>query len=102
MRTTSSVETLNSVIQRSFPGQTTIFRFIESLKLHESIKSSDLYQLSMGEISNKKMERKRALDRQRDSKIKRLTEQLKNGEISVKIFLEAMSKKDVLPPIGEK
>lgn len=102
MRTTSSVEALNSVIQRSFPGQTTIFRFIESLRLHESIKSSDLYQLSLGEISNKIMERRRALDRHRDVKIKRLTTQLKNGEISVNVFLEAMSEKDVLPHTGNK
>ena len=50
MRTTLPVEAINSVIQRSFPNQTTIFKFTESLKLYESIKTTDLYQLEKQEI----------------------------------------------------
>lgn len=91
MRTTSSVEAMNSVIQRQFPTNPHIFKFIENLKLHESIKSTDLYQLGQGTSPNEKMQRKRAEDRVRDDKIKFWSEKLKNGEITVAVFLKSMA-----------
>lgn len=103
MRTTSSLEALNSIIQRSFPGQTTIFKFIEALKLLESIKSTDLNQLFSSKVPTQQLERKRTADKQREKKIKHLTKQLKEGKISVAYFLESMSGqpgKDILPQIG--
>lgn len=102
MRTTSSLEAINSVIQRSFPGQTNIYKFIESLRLYESRKSEDLYKMSTSGISNRQLERKRAVDKEREEKILYFTTQLKNGEISTSLFLESMSGKDVLPPVGKK
>ncbi|XP_031626897.1 uncharacterized protein LOC116343127 [Contarinia nasturtii] len=69
MRTTSSLEGMNSVIQNSFSSNQNIYSFIEQLRLHESIKSSDLYQLSRSEITNKQLERRRTEDKVRDEKI---------------------------------
>lgn len=100
MRTTSSLESVNSVIQRSFPGKTNIFKFIDSLKLYESRKSEDLYKLSNGEMSYRQLERKRRVDREREQKIVHLTSQLKNGYITVASFLEYMSANEILPQVG--
>lgn len=101
MRTTSSLEAINSAIQRSFPGRTNIYKFIESLRLYEARRSEDLYKLSTNEISDKQLKRKRAVDRERERKISYFTTKLKNGEISVILFLESMSGNDVLPPVGK-
>lgn len=100
MRTTSSVEAINSVIQRSFPGQTNIFKFTDSLRMHEAIKSTDMYQLYSGDITSDQLERRRLGDASREEKIKRLTMQLKNDEITLIDFLKSMSVKDVLPSTG--
>lgn len=100
MRTTSSVEAMNSSIHRSFPARTNIFKFSENLRLHESIKSSYMYQLSNGDVTNQRFLRRRKEDIERDLKITFFSTQLKNGTISVSEFLEAMSCKDVLPPVG--
>lgn len=100
MRTTSSLEALNSVIQRSFPAQTNIFKFVESLKLYEARKTTDLYQLSLRNTPSRKLERKRTADREREIKIQYFTRLLKDGEITVTTFLKSMSAKDILPPIG--
>lgn len=94
MRTTSSIEGLNSVIQRSFPSRTTIFKFVESLKLHEATKSTDLYQISEGQVTNPQLERRRESDRQREQKIKVVTNALHAGDISVSEFLVAMYEED--------
>lgn len=100
MRTTSSLEAENSVIQRWLPRNTNIYKFIETLKMHESIKSSDLHQISMRLCAKNQFERKHKVDRVREEKILYLTTSLENGEISVAAFLEAMSGKDILPPLG--
>lgn len=102
MRTTGSVESLNSDIQREFPKQTTIFKFIDALKMHESERSSDLHFLSLEKTTDKQLQRRRKEDRDRDEKIKRFTHLLMNGEISILEFLKAMSAKKVLPPALKK
>lgn len=91
MRTTSSLESMNSQIQRMLPSNAHLYKFIESLKLHESIKSSDLYQLSKKNITNADLERKRVEDKARDEKIKKLSEKMKTGGLSAMDFLKAMS-----------
>lgn len=95
MRTTSSVEALNSVIQRSFPTNPNIFKFIENLRLHESIKSTDLYKLECGNVPDQQLQRKRAEDRKREDKIKMCSEMLKDGEISVAEFLKMMANRNL-------
>lgn len=102
MRTTSSVEGMNSCVQDDLPKHTDIFRFIASLKLFESEKSSELHFLSLEKNLKRQLQRKRPEDRIRDAQIKANTELLQNGEISVGEFLKAMSKKELLPKTGTK
>lgn len=99
MRTTSLVESINSVLQRSFPDPTQIFKFIEQLKLFDTIKSTDLHQISTGLIIKSSLQQKRAADRKRDEQIQQCTNDLKSNAISVGKFLEQVSIKDVLPPV---
>lgn len=66
------------------------------------MKCTDLYQLSKGEITTPKLQRKRAEDRSRDEKIKWFSASLAKKEITVAQFLEEMSNKDVLPSNGMK
>lgn len=89
MRTTSVLEAMHSVIQRTFPQKTHIFKFIENLKLHEATKSTDLYRLSKGD----QIQQKRAEDKERAQKIEKCTEDLERGTITVARFLDLMSKK---------
>lgn len=96
-RTTSLVEGLNTVIQGTFADRTNIFNFIDSLKLYEFTKCSDLYNLTLG---NNKSTQKKAEDVKRDQKIKFLTTKLKNGEISVASFLQSMSAIDLSHQTG--
>lgn len=88
MRTTNPVESINSVIQRSFPGRPHIFSFIENLRLHETKKSTDLYNLTQGMISNEQLIQRRKEDQERDQKIKELSGKLENAKISVLAFLK--------------
>lgn len=87
MRTTSSVEGINSVIQRHFPQKPDIFHFVENLKMHESIKSSDLHRLFL----KKRQVRKRKEDEEREERIQICSEHLKNGEISAMQFLKLLA-----------
>lgn len=100
MRTTSSVEAVNSTIQRDFPANTNIFKFTESLKMFESEKSSELHNLSLEKNLDRKLQRRRAKDRNREAKIKACTEALKDGTISVLEFLEAMATREFIPEAG--
>lgn len=68
--------------------------------MHEATKTTDLYQIFRDEITNPKLYRKKKADRERDEKIKHFTPMVKSGLISVAEFLEIMSGKDILPPVG--
>lgn len=59
--------------------------------------SSDLHKLTLGGPSNKQ---RRPEDIKRDEKIKSLTAQLKNGNISVEVFLQSMCEGDTIPKNG--
>lgn len=61
--------------------------------MHESIKSSEMYQLSMGSVTNQQLERRRVEDRLRQENIKTHTEMLRNEDISVAEFLILIFKK---------
>lgn len=100
MRTTSSVESLNSVIGRSFPKHPHILKFIGHLKLHEFTKSYDLSNLTKSDTPPKQLERKRKADREREEKIVFFTKKLKAKEISASEFLDAMATKEILPTNG--
>lgn len=93
MRTTSSIESLNSVIQRKFPKSRNIYSFIEGLRLQDSIKSSDLYQISIGNITNQQLMRKRPSDQYREQKIQSFSARYQQGNISIETFLKLLSTK---------
>lgn len=93
MRTTSSLEAMNSVIQRTFPSKTNIYKFITNLKMYESIKSSEMYQLFMEGVTSQQLEKRRVEDRLRQEKIKTHTKMMKDGTISVADFLISIFKK---------
>lgn len=93
MRTTSSIEALNSTIQRTFPDSSNIFKFIQNLSLFDAIKSSDLYQLTLETGMNAK--KKRFDDQQRHEKIDFCSKCLKNEELNVFEFLSLMADKRI-------
>lgn len=93
MRTTSSIESLNSVVQRKFPKSRNIFSFIEGLRLEDAIKTSDLYQLLIGNVSNQQLMRKRLTDQYRDQKIRSFSARYQNGTVSIEMFLKLVSLK---------
>lgn len=101
MRTTSSVESLNSVLGRSFPKHPHIFKFIDRLRLHEFSKYLDMLDLVKDEVPDEQFQRKRLRDKERQEKIVFFTNALKKGDISPGEFLEAMSIKAVLPGVGK-
>lgn len=98
MRTTSSVEGLNSSVQRTFPKCTHIYKFVDALKLFEHRKCTDL--LYHRGATQAEMDKKRSRDRARDAKIKLHTAALRNKEISVEQFLNEMCSRNVLPSLG--
>lgn len=100
MRTTSSLESLNATLVRTVPNHPHFFKFMDHLKLHEYSKFLDLNTLIDGGGSPKQLERKNPRDRDRDHKIKYFTEQLKEDNIDVGLFLEAMANKNILPNAG--
>lgn len=100
MRTTSSLESMNSVLNRGCPKHPHIFKFIDRIRLHEFSKSLDLLDLIDDDVSEE-FERKRKLDKEREIKISYFTNLLEKQEISVNEFLEAMSIKSILPGTGK-
>lgn len=98
MRTISSVESLNSQLNRSFPKHGNIWKFVEQLKLHEFTKATEMAKLMH---SNKKSpaqnQRKRKKDKEREAKIDFFMKMLDANEISPGIFLEAMGNRIILP-----
>lgn len=98
MRTTSSMEGLNSNIQRDFSKKTDIFKFTDALKLFESERSSDLHTLSLDKSSQ--FQRRHPKDRIRDEKIKMNTELLDDGSITVLDFLKSMATAEMMPKDG--
>lgn len=104
MRTTSSLESLNSVLGRLLCRRPNIYKFIEGIKVHEFAKVKELIQtdlLAEEDVATKRKTRKRKSDQDRDDKIKRVTEELDQNKITPDEFLEAFSKNEIsLPESG--
>lgn len=97
MRTTSSLESLNSQLNRSIGrAHPNIFQLIDHLKHHEAFKSNILLGKNFS-VQKKQLEPKRKRDRERDSKIKFFTQMLESNQIGVSSFLVSMANKDILP-----
>lgn len=100
MRTTSSLESMNSKLNRGCRKHPHIFKFIDRIRLHEFRKSIDLLDLFENDV-NEEFERKRKSDKEREKKIRFFTNLLQKNEIGVNEFLEAMSNNSVLPGAGK-
>lgn len=90
MRTTSSMESLNSVLGRLIPKHPNIFKFIDGIKLHEFAKFRELLELS-NNCPAKQLKRKKKIDEEREAKIKRTTDELLLENITPSEFLDAFS-----------
>lgn len=99
MRTTSSLESMNAQIGRSFPKHPNFFKFLECLQQHEYTKATAMKKL----IENcpvYQMERKHQKDKERDEKIKHFSSLFARKRIDLGMFLEAMANKKILPLNG--
>lgn len=98
MRTTSPLESFNSVIGRSCPKHPHIFQLMDYMKLHEyEVKMEKLVDLSESSKPNGPI-RKR--DQERDQKIKFATKMLQEGNATVDDFLSLMANEEALPDEG--
>lgn len=68
--------------------------------MHEYSKFLDLNALINGCASKNQLKRKNVADIEREEKINFFSSKLKEEEIGIQIFLEAMSNKDILPNTG--
>lgn len=94
MRTTSSLEGLNSVLNRSILKRAHFFRFVERLRYHESRKANDMMNLTIDDLPQSQFEPKHMKDRERKEKIKYYTNLLDKKIITVEQFLEEMASDD--------
>lgn len=92
MRTTSSLESFNAVLNRSIAKRPNFYKFVERLKLHESRAADQMYNAVHG--LQKCLEPHHEKDRQRAEKIKHFTKLICNRKLTPQEFLNAMAQKD--------
>lgn len=102
MRTTSSVEALNSTVQKTFPDLPNIYTFVQNLRLFDSIKSTDLHQLTLPTTSEVKAKMRRLKDHHRDEKILLCSQSLSNKDITILEFLYLMANLKIRLPTDGK
>lgn len=93
-RTTSPLESFHSAMNRSVPKHANFFVFIDGVKLFESKKSDELYNVIHAKPSANLNKAIRKEAQERDVRIRSLTELICSGAISTKQFLEAMAEDD--------
>lgn len=94
MRTTSSLESFNSSLNRSVAKKKNYYTFFERIQLHESRNADKMYNLAHDVLPDKQFEPRHESDRERDRKIKLNTELLCKQETNVEEFLNAMAADD--------
>lgn len=100
MRTTSSLEGMNSVLRRMFPLHPGIFKFMERLQYHEFAHQLKFFKLLREDhpMESQQFIRRRRKDQLRDAKIKHcLHELLVSPDFTVGDFLESLANDSVLP-----
>lgn len=95
MRTTSSVESLNAQLNRSFPKRGNIFQFINCLKIFEFGKAEAMRHLVSWQPNNQ-LQRKRKADREREQSIRKHTAALHAKEIDLEEFIDAVANDEAL------
>lgn len=103
MRTTSSLESLNSVLRRSFPLHPRLFKFIDCLQWFEFSKSLDVLELFASNIPKDQRKGKRQRDQKREQKIQFCVQKLGSvdAEFDVGWFLDTMASEDFLQDYGK-
>lgn len=91
MRTTSSLESFHSALNRSMQKQSNLFMFLVGLKLHESRKVDRMYELTNNVQPKKQFEPRHREDRKRNEKIKHHSKLFEDKKISIKEFLLRMA-----------
>lgn len=91
MRTTSSIEAFNSVLNRSIAKRPNFFKLVERLKFHESRKADNFFNLAHDDVPMSQYQPRHMKDRVRNQKINELTEMLTKNRIDVERFLELMA-----------
>lgn len=90
MRTTSSLEGFNSILNRTIAN---FYRFVERLRIHESRKADEMIDL-VRDLSKKHLQPRHKKDQDLDQKIKHNTSLLCAKIISIVDFLNAMTSVD--------
>lgn len=92
VRTTSSLESFHRSLNRSMAKHGTFYVFLEGLKLNESDKSNNMYNLIHNNLPESHLQRRHAEDQKREEYIRQFSADLKNGNLTTMTFLEAMAK----------
>lgn len=95
MRTTSSLESFNSAINRSVKKKQNYFKFVERLRIHESRKADRMHNLAHDVLPAKQFTARHKADRLRHEKIKENTDLLRDGVISTAEFLSIMANEGI-------
>lgn len=90
MRTTSSLESFNSVINRTVTQHANIFKFMDGIKLIDFAKNLELVELSK-DSARQPTTRKRLADQKREERIQNTTERLHRSQITPSEFLDFLS-----------
>lgn len=93
MRTTSSVESFNAVLNRSIHKNPGFFRLILALRVHECRKADEMYY-KVHNVADEYFEKKKIRDQNRDKKIKLLTDALDTGKLNTEGFMVEMAKEE--------
>lgn len=103
MRTTSSLESLNSVLRRMFPNHPNLFKFLERLQYHEFGKQIDMNILVQTNSESDDPQLKIPRYRERDENIKACLKKLLDEEemFNTGDFLTLLSNKSCVPDIGK-
>lgn len=91
MRTTSSLEASNSVLNRSITKKTNYFKFFERMQTHESRCADRMYNLVHDLLPEKHFEPRHKVDQERAKKININTTLLCKGEMTPAKFLDEMT-----------
>lgn len=91
---------MNAQMGRYFPKHGHIWQFIEQLKFHEHSKAQDMLKMSKLDVGALEQVRRTKSAKDRDAKIKILSERLKKKEISAVEFLEIMADNRLLHKKG--
>lgn len=91
MRTTSSLESFHSALNRSMEKKSNFFKFMVGLKLYESRKVDQMYSLLNNNQPKKQFEPKLCKDRERHNKINHYTKLFEQKKINIKEFLVGMA-----------